>query len=172
MVRTLRAALVAMLIVSAVATPANAASAWRVYQNGRWGYRIDVPRTLVSQPEPEDGGGLAFISADGRVKLYTYGQYDIDSTPNVREAQREEEWNWIGSSGRVTYRTSGTNWFVSSGIDHDGRIFYERYEQRWLDDTTCHIVFTISYPQSLRSAWYANTERTARSFRAPSSCVG
>ena len=126
----------------------------------------------AEMPVPENGGGLAFFSENGRVKLYTYGQYDIDVTPSIREAQRDEELNWIGSTGRVTYRTGGTNWFVSSGIDHDGRIFYERYEQRRLGDTSCRIVFTISYPQSLRSAWYASTERTARSFRAPSSCIG
>jgi hypothetical protein len=161
-----------MLIVATFGAASYAATPWRTYQNERWGYRIDVPRTLVSQPEPENGGGLAFISADGRVKLYTYGQYDIDSTPTISEAQREEESNWIGSSGRVTYRTKGTNWFVSSGIDRKGRIFYERYEQRSLDDTSCHIVFTISYPQNLRSTWSANTERTARSFQAPSSCLG
>jgi hypothetical protein len=163
-----------MFSVLAAATPSTAATTgWRVYTNERWGYRVDVPRTLVSQPEPENGGGLAFISADGRVKLYTYGFFAVDATSTIAESQREAEFNWVGSTGRVTYRASGTTWFVSTGISDKGRIFYQRSEQRGFGDSSCEVTFTISYPETMKRQWNPQTERVAKSFRVPpGDCLG
>jgi hypothetical protein len=160
-------ALTIALLVYKGAASAATSTGWRSYTNARWGYRIDVPKSLVSQPEPENGGGLAFFSSDGLVKLYTYGSYDVDGAPTIDEAQREAEFDWIGSSGRVTYRAAKATWFVTTGVSDKGRVFYQRYEQRGLGDTTCHVTFTISYPQSLKTRWNPVTERIAKSFRVP-----
>lgn len=167
-----RGALVFSLLVASA--PAEAATTgWRAYTNGRWGYRIEVPKTLVSQPEPENGGGLAFFSTDGRVKLYTYGSFDVDGPSTIADSQREAEFGWIGSTGRVTYRASGSTWFASTGISDKGRIFYQRSEQRGQGDSTCEVTFTISYPEALKRQWNPQTERVAKSFRVPpGDCLG
>jgi hypothetical protein len=166
-------AVVICLLVGAGTANAATTSGWRSYTNERWGYRIDVPKTLVSQPEPENGGGLAFFSQDGQVKLYTYGSYDVDGTPTIDEAQRDAEFDWIGSTGRVTYRATKPNWFVSTGISDKGRVFYQRYEQRGQGDSTCHVTFTISYTEKLKTRWNPLIDRMAKSFRVPSGdCQG
>lgn len=158
----------AALIVGLAAIPmAEAKTTWRKYSNFRWNYSFDYPSTLVSQPEPENGGGLAFFSPDGQVRLYSYGQYELDGESSIEELQREAEWGWIGSTGRVTYRASKANWFVSSGITDDGRVFYQRLEHRHDPATgiVYDVTFTISYPQSVKSKWNPVTERIAKSFR-------
>jgi hypothetical protein len=161
------ATLVMVGVSAAVPSTAASPSKARTYINGRWGYRIDVPRSLVAQPEPEDGGGLAFISSDGNVKLYTSGWYDVEESLSVLDSQRYAEFDWIGSSGRVTYRASGKQWFVSSGITDSGRVFYQRFEQRSLGDGTCRITFTITFPESMKKRWNPLTEQIAKSFRVP-----
>lgn len=165
--RRICTSVVALLLIGIGAAEATTTS-WRVYQNGRWGYRIEVPRSLISQPEPQNGGGLQFRSADGRVRLDTYGSFDFDDAQDLKATQNDAEWDWIGTTGRVTYRANGANWFVSTGITSDGRIFYQRYEQRHIgNDTSCHIAFSITYPQTLRSTWNPNTTRIAKSFTVP-----
>ncbi len=86
--------------VVAAATPAMGATTdWRTYTNSRWGYRIDVPNDLVSQPEPENGGGLAFLSPDGQVKLYTTDR--LRSTDRAPSPSRSAKPNSIGSAPTV-----------------------------------------------------------------------
>ena len=55
---------------------------------------------------------------------------------------------------------------MSSGITDDGRVFDEHLEHR--KDNVSGLVYdvtmTVSFPQSLKSAWYANSERIAKSF--------
>jgi hypothetical protein len=171
MLKKIRLLLIGLLMgFSLTATPAIAAtpSGWRTYTNFRWGYRIEVPNSLVAQPEPENGGGLEFISTDGQVALLTYGQWDMDlGEVSLAESQRDNEWGWIGTKGRITYRSRGKTWFVISGISEKGRIFYQRHDRIQLAGSACFMTFSISYPQKFKKQWNPQTERIARSFRTP-----
>jgi len=124
------AVMAALISIPMSASGSSTSKSWKNYFNDRWGISVDYPTTLVAQPAPENGGGLGFKSVDGLVNMVVYGSFILDGPDPTSDVQRNDELNWIGSSGRVTYRVTKQTWFVSSGITKDGRVFYERYERK------------------------------------------
>ncbi|WP_246741398.1 hypothetical protein [Mesorhizobium loti] len=135
------AALAAIAGSSAFAAPST-------YVNERFGTVCTFPDEIFTdrQPEPENGDGQVWLSADG-ASLTCSGILNVDDdTPKgfVADEKASKEPGYT-----VTYSKIGKNWAVLSGMK-DGKIFYERRLFGW--DGVIRTVW-IDYPPDLKSKY-------------------
>jgi hypothetical protein len=51
------------------------ASDWKREINGRWGFALIYPASLIPEPYPANGGGRNYHSADRQVSLVAFGSH-------------------------------------------------------------------------------------------------
>jgi hypothetical protein len=156
--RLLALAIFALLAI--LPRPAAAAAEWSHYANPRFGTFMEYPSArFEALPPPENGDGQSFKARDG-AKLAIFGSYNIDeSTPASYETFLR--WDDSGKYAHVTYRASGDDWLVLSGL-RGGDVFYEKYLFR--GDTVHGLV--ITYPQALKAEYNPVAARVAKSLGA------
>lgn len=118
------------------------------YVNARFGTVCTFPDQIFSKrmPEPENGDGLEWQSADG-ASVACYGGYNaLDDTP---KSLLENEKANPGPGEKVTYSKTGKNWVVLSGTKGD-KIFYRR--SVFGKEDVIHSVF-IEYPVALKTKY-------------------
>ena len=151
-----------------LATPALAA-AWQTYVNPRFGLVIGVPPGLVAQPDPANGDGRIWSSADGAATLLAWGSNltseDFKEDGQMRQ-QADEDAGW-----KITYKkgknlgapTSGAAWFVYSGT-MGGRILYTKSLASCRG--TQALYFRIEYPANQQPEYAPIINRLSASMRA------
>jgi hypothetical protein len=130
------------------------------YTNERFGTSATFPAEIFTdqQEPPANGDGLSWHSADG-ASLAIFGSYNIlDETPESRETEAK-----ASSERKLTYRKTGKDWVVLSGIDGD-LIFYERY--MFGRSGTIHGV-VLKYPQSLTAKYDTWVGKITASLKGP-----
>ena len=132
---------------------------WRIYKNPRFGMVLPVPPGMTAQRPPDNGGGQAFLSADGKAELLTWGSFNIDGIGDV--AKRWEA-ALIEPGRTITYKRKTEKWFVISGTRKDGSAFYERYDA---DGKYC-AGWLVTHPQEEEKKWSALIERIAKGYAA------
>ncbi|TIT08213.1 MAG: hypothetical protein E5W74_23995 [Mesorhizobium sp.] len=118
------------------------------YVNARFGTVCTFPDQIFTErmPEPENGDGLEWHSADG-ASVACYGSYNaLDDTP---KSLVENEKASPEPGEEVTYGKAGKNWAVLSGMKGD-KIFYRRSVFGRKD--VIHSVF-IEYPAALKAKY-------------------
>jgi hypothetical protein len=118
------------------------------YVNARFGTVCTFPDQIFSKrmPEPENGDGLEWQSADG-ASVACYGGYNaLDDTP---KSLVESEKASPEPGEKVTYSKTGKNWAVLSGTKGD-KIFYRR--SVFGKEDVIHSVF-IEYPAALKAKY-------------------
>lgn len=116
------------------------------YVNARFGQSCTFPDDIFdnAMPEPENGDGQQWLSADG-ASLTCSGIYNVDNdTPKGFVPQASTE-----PGSKVTYSKTGKNWAVISGT-RDGKIFYER--RLFGKDDVIRTVW-IEYPATLKAKY-------------------
>ncbi len=116
-----------------------------LYGNARFSFFVDVPPAFsVADPEPENGDGRTFHTADNTADLIAAGGWIIDGDFADEIAQtkgfaKENGWT-LTYEGKV-----GASSAVFSG-EKDGRIFYQK------EIATCagkaHAGYRLEYPAS------------------------
>ncbi|UCI05709.1 hypothetical protein [Mesorhizobium sp. B1-1-8] len=118
------------------------------YVNARFGTVCTFPDQIFSDalPEPENGDGQQWLSADG-ASLTCSGIYngDDDTPKTFVEAQMAS----TEPGYKVTYSKIGKNWAVLSGVKGDN-IFYER--RLFGKDDVIRSVW-IEYPAALKAKY-------------------
>ncbi|MBZ9847778.1 hypothetical protein LB565_07230 [Mesorhizobium sp. CA14] len=151
----------AILSLSTIMTTTATAKPF-TYVNARFGQSCTFPDDIFDQPmpEPENGDGQQWLSADG-ASLTCSGIYNVDNdTPKgfVDEEKARTEPNY-----KVTYSKTGKNWAVLSGTK-DGKIFYER--RLFGKDDVVRTIW-IEYPAALKAKYDALAGSIAKSLRGP-----
>ncbi|WP_245458431.1 MULTISPECIES: hypothetical protein [unclassified Mesorhizobium] len=142
---------------------ANTAVAGRsTYVNERFGTVCTFPDDIFTdrQPEPENGDGQVWLSADG-ASLTCSGISNVDNdTPKgfIADEKASSEPGY-----EVTYSKAGKDWAVLSGVK-DGKIFYER--RLFGRDGVIRTVW-IDYPPALRSKYDPLVGAIAGSLKGP-----
>ncbi|MBX3739603.1 MAG: hypothetical protein KF712_01325 [Akkermansiaceae bacterium] len=168
-----RAVISAALVLAAFVLPASAQpdddgpevwlttdkDGWQTYRNARFGMVLPVPPGMTAQRPPDNGGGQAFRSADGKAELLTWGSFNIDGLGDV--AKRFEA-ALIEPGRTITYQRKTEKWFVISGTRKDGSAFYERYDA----DAKYCAGWLVSHPQDEEKKWSALIERIAKGYAA------
>ncbi|WP_245464677.1 MULTISPECIES: hypothetical protein [unclassified Mesorhizobium] len=97
-------------------------------------------------PEPENGDGQQWLSADG-ASLTCSGIYNVDN--DTPKSFVDDEKANTGPGYKVTYGKTGKNWAVLSGVKGD-KVFYER--RLFGKDGVIRTVW-IEYPSSLKAKY-------------------
>lgn len=114
--------LVFFALFTLLAAPLSAAE-WGSYENGRFGYVIDVPADFTRGEEAANGDGRVFTSGDGTQTLRVYGgnivEADFESSVQAAMGYAQDA-GWVLSYERVT-----PGWASYSG-ERSGMILYAR----------------------------------------------
>ncbi|SFP57453.1 hypothetical protein SAMN03159463_04487 [Mesorhizobium sp. NFR06] len=153
--------LVAIVSLSTVMTIAATAKPF-TYVNARFGQSCTLPEEIFdnAMPEPENGDGQQWLSADG-ASLTCSGIYNVDN--DTPQGFVDEEKASTEPGYRIAYSKTGKNWAVLSGTK-DGRVFYER--RLFGKDDVIRTVW-IEYPASLRTKYDPLVDAIAKSLRGP-----
>ena len=118
------------------------------YVNERFGTVCTFPDEIFTdrQPDPENGDGQVWLSADG-ASLTCSGILNVDDDTPKGFVADEKASKEPGYS--VTYSKVGKNWAVLSGMK-DGKIFYER--RLFGRDGVIRTVW-IDYPPALKAKY-------------------
>jgi len=103
----------------------SAAVAGNLYGNARFGFFVDIPPEFtVADPEPENGDGRSFHTADGTVDLMVYGSWIMvsDFAAEVVLDRSDES----GLGWELTYESAISDTAASYSGQKGGRIFYAR----------------------------------------------
>lgn len=155
--------LLSLLVLTAPST-----DAWTTYSNARYGYSIGVPPGLQGQGESQNGDGQQFQDASGKVQLKVWASQvvDMEGEPegrtNLAYERRTSLESWREQGIRVTYQPKGKGWWVLSGEDREGRIFYLKA----LEKNGVVYSFEWSHPKGAKT-WQDYTGRIAKGFTLP-----
>ncbi|SDA98016.1 hypothetical protein [Mesorhizobium qingshengii] len=149
------------LAVVATIAATNAVAAQFTYVNERFGTVCTFPDEVFTdrQPEPENGDGQEWLSADGASLICSGILNTDDDTPKgfvaAEKASKEPGY-------RITYSKAGKDWAVLSGLK-DGKIFYER--RLFGKDGVIRTVW-IEYPPAVKSKYDRLVAAIAGSLKA------
>lgn len=152
--------IVACSLASGIATAAD----FRHYENGRFGYSIDLPSDFKTVSTPENGDGLGLASADGIAKLSVWGNYVTaggfrQESDLRRKFEADDGW-------KFTYEKRGTSWVSLSGTKGD-QIIYMR-QIALCDDAMGN--FTMEYPATQRRRFGPVIDKLVNTLKAPKHC--
>jgi hypothetical protein len=118
------------------------------YTNARFGTVCTFPDDIFTdrQPEPDNGDGQQWLSADG-ASLICSGILNVsDDTPKSFVAEEKAS---TEAGYEISYSKTGKNWAVLSGLK-DGKIFYER--RLFGKDGVIRTVW-IDYPPAVKAKY-------------------
>ncbi len=159
--RSIAASLAIAFSLSVIAMTAAIAKPF-TYVNARFGQSCTFPDEIFNNPmpEPENGDGQQWLSADG-ASLTCSGIYNVDNdTPQGFVAAEKAS---TEPGYKVTYGMTGKNWAVLSGT-RDGKIFYER--RLFGKDDVIRTIW-IEYPAALKTKYDPLAGAIAKSLRGP-----
>ncbi|MGG6893761.1 hypothetical protein [Rhizobium sp. BR 315] len=140
------------------------AADFKLYENGRFGYVIDLPSDFKTVQTPDNGDGIGLNSADGTAKLSVWGNYltegGFSQESDLRKKFESEE-GW-----KFTYEKRGASWASLSGAKGD-RIIYMR--QIALCDNAMGN-FTLEYPAAQQKRFGPLVDRMVKTLKAPKHC--
>ena len=124
------------------------------YVNQRYDYAIDYPTFLTPQPEAYNGDGRVFTNGDEEMKVY--------AMYNVLEQSIQDLKEFYESSidGSIDYSVQKENWFILSGTNSDGNLYYMK--TILTDDTEYTVQFT--YPKKKKELYNVIVETVSKSF--------
>ena len=129
-----------------------------VYENERFGFTALYPAGILLPADRLPGGmGRFFLSPDGSAALSVYG---VPLGEGALEAAYGQQ--LAAADQTVTYKASGTGWFVVSGYKN-GAVFY----QKTLETPRALASFRISYHPSWKPLMDDITTEISRAFVAP-----
>ncbi|MER9627141.1 hypothetical protein [Mesorhizobium sp. M0296] len=151
----------AVLTFFGVMAGTTAVAAPFTYTNEHFGTICTFPDEIFTlrQPEPDNGDGQQWLTADG-ASLICSGILNIDDDTPTAFVSAERASKEPGY--RITYSKTGKDWAVLSGIK-GGNIFYER---RLGKDGVIRTVW-IDYPPALKSKYDPLVDAIAGSLRGP-----
>lgn len=133
------------------------------YTNARFGFSFDFPAGFVADPPPANNDGRIFSGYEGDVKIVAFAGYILEDF----EVDRARSRDYLRDGGAdITYAADETNWFVTSGYDVDGLIFYNRVIKT-KDCSAGSIAATVSivYPRSHKETIEPNIDWISTSLR-------
>ncbi|MGZ2484850.1 hypothetical protein ACVITL_003373 [Rhizobium pisi] len=142
----------------------TAVAGFKTYENGRFGYVIDLPSDFKTVLTPENGDGIGLESADGSAKLSVWGNYLTEGgfkheSDLRRKFETENGW-------KFTYEKRGASWASFSGAKGE-RIIYMR-QIALCDDAMGN--FTLEYPAAQQKRFGPLIDWMVKTLKAPRHC--
>lgn len=93
---------------------------YRTYCNGRFGFCVDYPADFTVQQAPQNGDGRVFKSKNA--ELIASASWAFLLGEDIKEAfENSKEWKHS-----ITYEKQKDNWFILSGYNENGKIYYTK----------------------------------------------
>jgi hypothetical protein len=150
------------IVVTLLLWPGHAGSAgeqaWKKYRNARFGFLLVYPPDLVAGPEPTNGGGREFHSADKQFSVATAAHFFVPESGDSFEKRWEEELKV--PEVNITYKKKTDNWYVVSGVSKDGTEFYHKLYRKGSN----WAAFEITYPHTQNKRYDRWVTRIAKEF--------
>ncbi|HVF73267.1 MAG TPA: hypothetical protein VM940_16815 [Chthoniobacterales bacterium] len=152
---------VAAIILTVVVLGATAGAEdlkWREYKNGRFGFVLSYPSTLIAGRVPENGAGREFHTADKAFSLSAQGHFFSPDSGNTFESNWNEELNTPGVT--ITYKKKAKDWYVVSGVTKEGTEYYHKlFAKRgnWVE-------LAITYPHAQNAKYDKWVEQIVKRF--------
>ena len=123
---------------------------YKTYKNERFLFSIDFPSDFVVGEMPQNGDGRRFSGKSA--ELVVSGNWVLEDIHGNIENYYKMTKEWKHS---VTYERLTNNWFVLSGFDEDGKIYYSKTIYKKYDDNEDMIAITatLTYDAS-ENAYY------------------
>ncbi len=124
------------------------------YCNSRFDYCVEYPTILTPQPEADNGDGRIFISKNKKVTLFAWGSNSLDEdlASQLENTVRDK---------KVVYKAVKKDWFIISGYNKDGNIFYQK---TILSDGIFKTIL-LEYPIAEKPTYDKVCEKLAKSFK-------
>jgi hypothetical protein len=150
-----------VMVLACQSRPAASQETWVTYRNERFGTTIEYPvdwfANVTDRPANDDG--RIFVAPDGAELSISAGSNVLgDSLAHYASSIFQH----LPAGAAVTYQTSGTDWFVLSGLEH-GTIFYDRY--LFGPNAIIHHL-SLRFPGDRKSFYEPIVTRVSRSLRA------
>lgn len=115
---------------------------WTSFFQPQYGFQLPVPPGMRAQGDPFTAKRAVFSTGDGDFTVTARGGF----IPGPTRPTLEQQWMDAQSieGRRVDYRRWGGSWFELSGMNRDGRAFFEKMIRRG----EYYAVFTATYPPS------------------------
>lgn len=149
----------AVFLFSLVLSRVAIASEWKTEVNGRWGFSITYPGSLIPERLPANGAGRRYHSPDGKVSLAAMGSH---THPDELDESLDGFWKkeLTDRGDTVTYKLKKGNFYVISGVNPNGYEFYHKvffFPTYWVE-------WEITYPHAEHQRYDGWVERIAREF--------
>lgn len=103
---------------------------WVVYVNQQFGFSIPVPGSWKVGKSNSGGAGAYFTSPDGLSRISVVGNpttgAEVVGCTTVTCAASNDSSSRRAAGATVEYTASGADWYVVSGHEPDGSVYYER----------------------------------------------
>ena len=144
--------LMALIFFASIISPALAQS-YKKYCNGRFGFCVEYPANFGMEPAPTNNDGRAFYDGEG-FRLSVSGINNImDETLKSEMISQEQNFD------NISYRTSGSNWYVISGLKGNKIVYLKTFVGK---RSINHLY--ISYPSQMKAEYESIVTRISRSF--------
>ena len=131
------------------------------YSNGRYGYTVDYPKSLVAKGESDNGDGQSFESRDKKFKMAVWGQYNALENSVSAECEEGIKSEQKDHPFTPSYKAIKNTWYVFSGIVGSTII----YQKAILQDDIFKTL-RLEYPVAQKEALDPFVKRIIASFQS------
>ncbi len=131
---------------------------WRKYANGRFGFVLSYPSSLIASREAMNGDGREFHTADKEFSVSAYAHFFMPDSDDTFEKRWREELDTPDVT--INYKKKTDNWYVVSGVTKDGTEYYHKLYRKGSNWATFH----ITYPHAKARQYEAWVVRIGKSF--------
>jgi hypothetical protein len=124
------------------------------YCNERYGFCLELPNHLVTEPPPVNGDGRRFHDDKGFLLIASGINNVLDETLIGEMSSQSKDFD------KVTYRTKGKNWFILSGYKGADVLYIKTYVGKGAIN---HLY--IKYPSQRDGVYDEIVGRISRSFK-------
>lgn len=137
---------------------------FKKYVNGRFGYEISYPETiLLPQGESDNGDGQLFMTKEGDAGMTVYGRNSaLNETLESNFQMEIKEKTKESPDKRVTYKRLKGNSYVVSGY-YEEKIFYQK--TMYIRDVDTFLSFYIEYPKTKKNNYDPVVSKISKSFQ-------
>lgn len=128
---------------------------YETYTNPRFGYSLAYPSFLTPQPESINGDGRTFSNGNNE-EITVYASYNVLES-SIQDIKQMYESSFEGS---IDYSTQKSNWFVLSGVNSKGNVFY----MKTILDNDVEYTVQITYPKNKKDSYDEIVDKVINNF--------
>ena len=143
-----------VFLLSLVLCSSAFGQAYSLYCNGRYGFCINIPMGLKPGPQPQNGDGQGFRNRNGFRVLVLGSNNIFGETLRTKIDKASKDFS------RLTYRSTGPNWFILSGFKGQKILYIKTY----LGKGSLNTLY-IEYPSSLKIRYDEDVTILSKTFK-------